>query len=198
PVTQKYMSPKTPAQNEAIRQQSRNKILEAALELFARQGFHNTSIEQIRKRAGVSKGLIYNYFTDKEDLMNQIFFEEMKQGDQIIEEMGQLVNGQERFKYLLDFTFSYLTSQEDRSKLMVSIGMQIDDFPKLKDIVLARYKGVMPLMTHLFEELGVENPRIEAIAVSAALDGLGIQYLIMGDEVPLLEMKEYLIQKYCT
>ena len=192
------MSPKTPAQNEAIRQQSRSKILEAALELFASRGFHNTSIEQIRKLAGVSKGLIYNYFADKEDLMNQIVFEEMKQGDVIIEEMGRLTTAEDRFKFLIDFSFNYFRTQKHHSKLMVSLAMQMEDFPKLKDIVLERYKGMMPLMSMLLEELGASNPREEAITVSAALDGIGMQYLVLGEELPLDDLKAHLIDTYCN
>lgn len=191
------MSPKSPAQNEVIRQQSRSKILEAALELFASRGFHNTSIEQIRKLAGVSKGLIYNYFTDKEDLMNQIVFEEMKQGDVIIEKMGRLTNSKERFKFLIDFSFDYFRTQKHHSKLMVSLAMQMEDFPKLKDIILARYKGTLPLMTMLLEDLGAEDPKEEAITISAALDGIGMQYLVLGEELPLDDLKEHLIKKYC-
>ncbi|MDW3647458.1 MAG: TetR/AcrR family transcriptional regulator [Bacteroidia bacterium] len=191
------MSPKSPAQNEVIRQQSRSKILEAALELFASRGFHNTSIEQIRKLAGVSKGLIYNYFADKEDLMNQIVFEEMKQGDVIIEKMGRLTNSKDRFKFLIDFSFDYFRTQKHHSKLMVSLAMQMEDFPKLKDIILARYKGTLPLMTMLLEDLGAEDPKEEAITISAALDGIGMQYLVLGEELPLDDLKEHLIKKYC-
>lgn len=192
------MSPKTSKQNELIREQSRKKILEAALELFGTRGFHNTSIEQIRKLAGVSKGLIYNYFNDKEDLMNQIVFEEIKKGDVIIEEMGRLNNSKERFKYLLDFTFEYFRKQEHHSRLMVSLSLQMEDFPKLKDIILAKYQGTMPLMTMLLEDLGVEHPEEEAMALGASLDGLGMQYLVIGEELDLEKIKTFLINKYCS
>ena len=53
--------PKTKEQFEEIRNKSKAAIIEAALELFANNGFHNTSITQIAKKAGVSKGLMYNY-----------------------------------------------------------------------------------------------------------------------------------------
>ena len=56
------MSPKTQAQNEIIRKQSKRKILDAALKLFATKGFESTSVNAIAKEAGVAKGLIYYYF----------------------------------------------------------------------------------------------------------------------------------------
>ncbi len=43
-------------------------IVEAALEVFARDGFAGTRLEEVAKRAGISKGTIYLYFDTKEDL----------------------------------------------------------------------------------------------------------------------------------
>lgn len=47
----------------------RRQIVSAAIELFGRQGYHATTIRDIAQRAGVSVGLIYQYFGDKEDVL---------------------------------------------------------------------------------------------------------------------------------
>lgn len=44
-------------------------ILKAARELFARKGFHNTTLEEIAQHAEFGKGTIYNYFASKEELL---------------------------------------------------------------------------------------------------------------------------------
>ena len=59
--------PRTPEQFEKIREEKRNHIMEVALECFANEGYHSTSISKIAKSAGISKGLIYNYFELNED-----------------------------------------------------------------------------------------------------------------------------------
>lgn len=46
--------------------------MDVALSLFAGNGYHNTTISQISKQAGISKGLMYNYFTSKEELLSEI------------------------------------------------------------------------------------------------------------------------------
>ena len=51
---------------------TREKILEAAKELFAEKGFDKASIEQIAKRAGVSKTLVFWYFKNKEGLIEEV------------------------------------------------------------------------------------------------------------------------------
>jgi AcrR family transcriptional regulator len=47
-------------------------INQSALELFACEGYYMTSISMIAKKAGISKGLIYNYYASKEDLLREI------------------------------------------------------------------------------------------------------------------------------
>jgi len=48
---------------------NREKIIEAALEVFAEKGFQETKISEISKTAGVSDATIYEYFEGKEDLL---------------------------------------------------------------------------------------------------------------------------------
>lgn len=66
------MSPRSKQQFLALREKSIVRIVEAATELFARQGFHGTSITAIAQAAKVSKGLMYNYFEGKERLLDAI------------------------------------------------------------------------------------------------------------------------------
>lgn len=51
-----------------------NKILSSALELFVEKGFHGTSTSAISKRAGVSTGILFHYFSTKEELITKLFF----------------------------------------------------------------------------------------------------------------------------
>jgi AcrR family transcriptional regulator len=50
-------------------------ILAAALELISEQGFHGTPMSQIAKKADVSIGIIYHYFSGKEDLINALYLD---------------------------------------------------------------------------------------------------------------------------
>ena len=43
-------------------------ILDAAMRVFCRRGFHKTNLEEVAREAGISKGTIYLYFKNKEDL----------------------------------------------------------------------------------------------------------------------------------
>ncbi len=47
----------------------KREIIDAAMACFARQGFHGTSLSDIRDRAGVSNGALYHYFKSKEEII---------------------------------------------------------------------------------------------------------------------------------
>lgn len=49
------------------------RIIEAAIKLFAKKGYHATSMQEIADTSGVSKGSVYNHFDSKENLMLSIF-----------------------------------------------------------------------------------------------------------------------------
>ncbi|MFN8241327.1 MAG: TetR/AcrR family transcriptional regulator [Bacteroidales bacterium] len=66
------MSPRSAKQFEEIREEKITLIMDTALEHFANEGFHATTINHIAKHAGISKGLLYNYFKSKEELLIEI------------------------------------------------------------------------------------------------------------------------------
>jgi TetR/AcrR family transcriptional regulator, fatty acid metabolism regulator protein len=53
----------------------RRNILDAAIKVFARQGFHSTRVSDIADEAGVAYGLVYHYFKSKDEVLNELFTE---------------------------------------------------------------------------------------------------------------------------
>lgn len=66
------MSPRTPKQFREMREEKMNLIMDVALEHFASQSYFRTTISHIARHAGISKGLMYNYFESKEALLKAI------------------------------------------------------------------------------------------------------------------------------
>jgi AcrR family transcriptional regulator len=58
---------RTPQQLRAI--EKKNKIIDAGYELFSEVGYYGTNTAEIAKRAGVSTGIVYGYFSDKRDIL---------------------------------------------------------------------------------------------------------------------------------
>ena len=53
----------------------RQQILDAAVRVFARQGFHTCRVSDIADEAGVAYGLVYHYFGSKEQVLDTLFLE---------------------------------------------------------------------------------------------------------------------------
>jgi len=65
-----------------------NKILEAAVKVFAANGFYQSTIAQIAREAGVADGTIYLYFKNKDDILFQFFNYKTKQ---VFQQFGEAV-----------------------------------------------------------------------------------------------------------
>ena len=54
------------------RHTTKERILDAALEVFSEKGFHSATVDEIAERAGVGKGTLYRHFSNKETLFNDL------------------------------------------------------------------------------------------------------------------------------
>ena len=57
---------------KSVKSQKRKKIVDKAWELFAKNGYEETKVEDITKELGVSKGSFYTYFATKDELLYEI------------------------------------------------------------------------------------------------------------------------------
>jgi AcrR family transcriptional regulator len=57
----------------AVATDKRRQILDAAVRVFARQGFHSARVSDIADEAGVAYGLVYHYFPSKDEVLNELF-----------------------------------------------------------------------------------------------------------------------------
>lgn len=60
---------KTAKPVQARSQKTREKLLLAALEMYAQKGYHSTKVDEIAAKAGVSTGIAYRYFRNKKDIL---------------------------------------------------------------------------------------------------------------------------------
>jgi len=93
-------------------------ILEAAVKVFARQGFYQSTVAQIAKEAGVADGTIYLYFKNKDDILVQFFSFRTKQVfDRFRAEVKKAENSLDKLRNLIR---RHLTEfQQDRDMAVV-------------------------------------------------------------------------------
>lgn len=191
------MSPKSKEQFEEVRKRSVDAIKQAALELFARNGYHSTSISGIAKEAGISKGLMYNYFESKEALLHAIISEAIAEGERLLQSCLEGATAPfERLEAITNASIQMVQANLHYFKLLTALAFQTDVLTGLEDILRNKEKMAFGIIAELFQEMGVENPLKEAMYYGATLDGMMIHYMSMTDHYPLQEMKKYLLSQY--
>ena len=75
----------------------RRLILDAAIRVFARQGFHACRVSDIADEAGVAYGLVYHYFGSKEEILNTLFTERWQV---MLDAIAEIDDEQERAAYV--------------------------------------------------------------------------------------------------
>lgn len=170
--------------------------METALELFANHGYHSTSISHIAENAGISKGLIYNYFSGKEELVIEImkkgFFDLM----QVFDPNHDGILTHEEMKFLINEIFEILKKDLHFWRLYFAVISQPTVNKMAFDSIMEIVAPIFEILTDYFTRHGYEKPEVEARMFAALLDGITLNYVYEPEHFPLDEIKERILSMY--
>ncbi|MDA3905705.1 MAG: TetR/AcrR family transcriptional regulator [Bacteroidales bacterium] len=184
------MCPRTSHQFEDIRKEKRHLILESALVIFAKKGYHGASISIIASEAGISKGLIYNYFKSKEDILKETLIGGFEHIFQHYRFDPQTFTPKE-FVNLIELTFDLLEKDHSHWKIYFSVLMQTEVMEIIQDKLMDILFPIIEDFKAYFKKLGYEKPLEEARFFGAIIDGLSLSYITDPENFP----KEYCINR---
>lgn len=188
------MSPRTQKQFEEIRESRRFQIMEAALELFATDGYGHCSISKLATHAGISKGLMYNYFESKEALLAAIIEHGM---NDIMDLFDPDHDGILESYELVDFirkVFAAMRSHQEYWILFIGVILQPGVRELLKDKPIFKYMEQFTVMLlEYFEKKGFEDPYLEVLTLSALIEGLGVLLIYA---YPAMQIPDEMLQKF--
>lgn len=189
------MSPKSQEQFQKIRDRSRKRILQGALEQFSERGYEGSSMKQVADRAAVSKGLLYNYFSSKKALLLALFEASMEEMDRIVEEAP---SGGPRTRLIGMFEHFFQDLEENPGfwRLFATLAIQEQGFEEIQKMMASKVQSYYELLEHIFSELGYEDPEAEAILVGATFDGIAVEYLALGKDFPIQRVRQHIMKKY--
>lgn len=170
--------------------------MKAALELFAESGYSNTSISKIAARARISKGLLYNYFQSKEDLLKIIMEEGLDEMFHMFDPNRDGVLTQDEFRYFINEVFNLMERKRKFYKLYFALLMQPSVWKLLEAKLNALITPMVSMMTDYYKRKNVENPELEAVMVGALFDGIGFNYVFNPDNFPLSQVKDLVIKRF--
>ncbi len=193
------MSPRTKQANEQLKQKRRDQIIITALENFAHRGYHRTSISEIAKAAGISKGLMYNYFDSKEDLLIAVIEYVVPQAvDKIfsgITEKEKALTPKELISFGIDRFFEVMQEEAGLWKLSMSLSMQVSGMPKIHQVIVQMYDLVHRKIKEILMLDNVPDASVKARLIAAQLDGIALHYYVLGKNYDLEAVKQAFVSE---
>jgi TetR/AcrR family transcriptional regulator, fatty acid metabolism regulator protein len=114
---------------------TRERIIEAATEVFARRGVHGTRVADIAERAGIAYGLVYHHFRNKEEILSAIFAERWAQYVAYLEELARTpAPFRDRMRRLIHFWVETYRQDNDLMTVMINEITRSYEFLESHDI----------------------------------------------------------------
>jgi TetR/AcrR family transcriptional regulator, fatty acid metabolism regulator protein len=124
---------------------TRERIIEAATEVFARRGVHGTRVADIAERAGIAYGLVYHHFRNKEEILSAIFAERWAQYVAYLEEVSAMpLSFRDRMGRLVHFWVETYRQESELMTVMINEITRSYEFLESHDItaVLAAFDPI--------------------------------------------------------
>ena len=190
------MAPRSPGQFAEIREVRQHQILDAALHVFAEESYQGASMSAVAKRAKVSKGLIYNYFKSKEEilvsLVVDVFDEVMIQLDLNLDKPLDKYG----FIKVIEKSVDEVVKNPQRWKLYMSLSFQPDVTPILMEQMMPKIQPFMIAVNNYFMGKGYEDPMTMMRYYSAVLDGVQMHILMDPENFPIEKVKKLMIDQF--
>jgi AcrR family transcriptional regulator len=171
--------------NQRMRDASRRRILKAALRLFAARGYAGTSIRMIASAAGISVGLLYNYFPTKADLLGALFEQSMRDVQASFVSADSATAPAERIERLVRSSFAIIETNRDFWRLSYGVRMQPAVVAGLGKRLQAWTTTIQSTLVRYVAEAGSSRPEIDAALLFALIDGVSQHYVLDPRAYPL-------------
>ncbi|MCX7747967.1 MAG: TetR/AcrR family transcriptional regulator [Clostridia bacterium] len=133
------MSPLNKQQLEIIRDERATQIKQASLKVFARYGYSGTKTSMIASEAGISEGLIYRYFSSKEELFNTLIQELLEDASRELENLHQLQGSP--YEQIKAVTENMLDEANRNAFILIQTTRMDEDIPQKATENLKKYSA---------------------------------------------------------
>ena len=168
----------------AGRGDKRERILDAAVRVFAKNGFYATRVSEVAKAAGVADGTIYLYFDSKESLLVSLFEDRVEKLLTFMrEELPKKPDAPARLRAVIDMQLGLLEGERDLAEVITVILRQSTRL--MKEFAAPRFTEYLDAIAKIVSEGQAAgdfrqdvSPHIAARAVFGALDGITLTWAL--------------------
>jgi len=203
------MSTETPHRllKEKQRQERAALILQAAEEVLAEKGYHDTSMDEIAARVGVAKGTLYQHFPSKEDLIFALFERQLEMSLHTIEQIvATTLPARTKLERILRHMYGELLGK--RMQLLISLLTDMDAHKgliakklQMRDRMQELAAGIRAVLEEGKAE-GTFDPAIPTTVMLMTFFNLlsphGIEHIVIREQLSPEELVSYVERIYFT
>lgn len=166
------MSPRLPAARR------RRQLLDVALRLFAEHGYHDTSMNDIARQAGVTKPVLYQHFTSKRELFAELL-EEVGAGMQEVVTKAVAAAGSPREMVTMGFAAYFQFVQDHRDAFTLFYGGGLARDSEFADVINRVESTIAAQVADLIEIDGLspEQRRVLGHGIVGLIEGASVHWL---------------------
>src|ERR1700761_411711 len=157
----------------------RRLILDAAVRVFARQGFHACRVSDIADEAGVAYGLVYHYFGSKDEVLDTLFLERWNVMLRTIRQVdAEVLSARAKLQEIASFIVDSYRHDPDLMKvIIVEVTRAANTFGRTHlDKIMQAYQGIARIVERA-QDAGEFRTEVDALFAAQAFYGLLEQVL---------------------
>jgi AcrR family transcriptional regulator len=152
--------------------EKQEKILSTALKLFAEEGFAATSTNKVAKMAGVSEGLIFRHFKNKDGLLQAILMQAEESAKILMSDIILTAEPKELIRKALELPFNIAPQEYEMWRLTYALKWQTNQYESSK------LDPLKLVLKSAFEKLNYADPAAEAELLLMFVDGAATALLL--------------------
>jgi TetR/AcrR family transcriptional regulator, fatty acid metabolism regulator protein len=177
-------SPKRQSAAKAKGGDKRERILRAAVKVFAKNGFYDTRVSDVAKAAGVADGTIYLYFKSKDEVLVSLFEDRVeKLLGYLRRELPKLGGAPEKLRRVIELQLGLLEGERDLAEVLTVILRQSTRL--MKEYAAPRFMAYLDAIASVVAEgqragdfRGDLSPHLVARPTWGALDGIALTWAL--------------------
>jgi AcrR family transcriptional regulator len=162
----------------------KEQIVKATVECITKHGYHNFSMQDVAKTAGVSKGIIHYYFLNKDDLMMCVLDKVAGDIERILDqEMSSVSDPARRMEIFIEVCFDIVKNTKEYYQVNMDFWTQINQKQEIRKVISSHYAKFREVAGRVIKG-GIEKGAFRAVDPSdyasfviAIIDGISLQWL---------------------
>src|SRR5690606_12830301 len=162
----------------------KDQIVRATVECITKFGYHNFSMQDVARTAGVSKGIIHYYFLNKDELMMSVLDKVAGDIERVLaSEMGSSPDPKAKLEAFVDVAFDVVRSTREYYQVNMDFWTQINQKDDVRKVIAAHYAKFRESLAKVIRE-GITAGAFKEVDASlyasyaiAVIDGLSLQWL---------------------